>query len=343
MLEASGGTVIAMPRPRTRCPRPVPRQIPEEHLPQWEHLLVEQHGAVDTQQLAAFGITPDVIAANVDAGRWRALLPRVYASTTGEPPRATWLWAALRYAGPSAVLSHRTAAEEWGMLRIEDGPVHVTVPYRCSAVSQPPHVVVHRSRAFAYIAVPTIPPRTSRADTALDLATAEPSARAAVRCLVGLTTTCGISLIELEQRIAERRPYRYQRALAAALRRMTGGVASVLEDLYALDVEVAHGIPSAQRQTPFLVDGYTLWEDAVYDHVGVPLTVRLDGRAYHSHPSVAFRDRRRDNAAELAGRSRLVFGWRDISTDPCSAAGEVLTVLHRLGWQGPALRCSKCL
>lgn len=76
-----------------------------------------------------------------------------------------------------------------------------------------------------------------------------------------------------------------------------------------------------------MVDGYTLWEDAVYDNLGVPLTVRLDGRAYHSHPEVAFRDRRRDNAAELAGRARLVFGWRDLREDACGAAREVLTVL----------------
>lgn len=331
-----------MPRPHTRYSRPVPRQLSEDDLPQWELLLTEQHGAVDTDQLAAFGITPDAIAAHVDAGRWRPLLPRVYATTTGQPPRATWLHAALLYAGHYAVLSHRTAAEEWGMLRVEDGPVHVTVPYRCSAVSQLPHVMVHRSRAFPYIAVATIPPRTSRADTAIDLATAESSARDATARLVGLSTTCGISLIELERRLAERPPYRYQRALVAALRRMAGGVASVLEDLYALDVEAAHGIPAAQRQVPFDVDGHTLWEDAVYDHVGVPLTVRLDGRAYHSHPSVAFRDRRRDNAAELAARSRLVFGWRDISEDPCGAAREVLTVLHRFGWHGPTLRCSKC-
>lgn len=335
-------TVCAMPRPRTRWAAPIPRQIAAGERKQWTQLLVEQHGAVDTEQLAAFGITPDAIAAHVGAGRWRPLLPRVYGTTTGEPTRATWLHAALRYAGPSAMLSHRTAAEEWGMLRVEPGPVHVTVPYRCSAVSQPPYVVVHRSRAFAYIAVATVPPRTSRVDTVLDLATAEATARDATRCLVGLATTCGIPLPELERQMTERPPYRYQRALAAALRRMAGGVASVLEDRYALDVEAAHGIPPARRQTPFEVDGHTLWEDAVYDHVGVPLTVRLDGQAYHSNAAVAFRDRRRDNAAELAGRSRLVFGWRDISDDPCGAAREVLAVLHRLGWHGPALRCRKC-
>lgn len=150
-----------MPRPRTDRPLPVPRQV--RNLLAWESLLLEQHGAVDTGQLAALGVTADAIAADVDASRWRALLPRVYTTTTGLPPRPTRLHAALLYAGPSAILSHRTAAEEWGMLPVEEGPVHVTVPYRCSAVSQPPVVVVHRSRAFAYIAVASVPPRTSRA------------------------------------------------------------------------------------------------------------------------------------------------------------------------------------
>jgi hypothetical protein len=117
-----------------------------------------------------------------------------------------------------------------------------------------------------------------------------------MRQLVSVTTTCGISLVELERQLAERPPYRYRRALASALDR----------------------------------------------HVGVPLTVRLDGRAYHSYPTVAFRDRRRDNAAELAGRARLVFGWRDIREDACGAAREVLTVLHRHGWHGPARLCTKC-
>jgi hypothetical protein len=79
----------------------------------------------------------------------------------------------------------------------------------------------------------------------------------------------------------------------------------------------------------------------VYDDVGVPLTVRLDGRT-HLLDDVAFRDRRRDNAAELAGRSRLTFGWVDLSTDPCGGALEVLTVLRRHGWSGEFVWCERC-
>jgi hypothetical protein len=124
---------------------------------------------------------------------------------------------------------------------------------------------------------------------------------------------------------------------------IAGGLMSVLEAEYLRLVELAHGIPPADRQAPFTVDDKVLWEDATYDNLGVPLTIRLDGRAHHSTPGVAFRDRRRDNAAELAGRSRLVYGWHEVNKDPCGVAGEVLAVLRRAGWSGgkPCSRCSK--
>ena len=66
--------------------------------------------------------------------------------------------------------------------------------------------------------------------------------------------------------------------------------------------------------------------------MGVPLIVRLDGRWAHSMAEVAFRDRRRDNAAELAGRPRLVYGFDEVMKTPCQVAHEVETVLRRGGW-----------
>ena len=229
------------------------------------------------------------------------------------------------------------------MVRIETGtPVHVTVPYGCSAVSQPPYVMVHRSRAFPHIAVGTDPPLTSRADTVLDMATSEPDARAAMRRFVALATTGRVPVRELQWRIEDRRPHRYPRALADALHLLAHGVQSALEQRYACDVELAHALPAALRQQPFAVDGRTLWEDVCYDSIGIPLTIRLDGRAFHDAPEIAFRDRRRDNAAELAARHRLVYGWDEVSTDACGVATEVATVLRRAGWHGPLRHCGAC-
>ena len=200
-----------------------------------------------------------------------------------------------------------------------------------SAISQPPVVVVHRSRAFRHIALDLDPPVTSRADTVLDMAVAEPDARTARRTLTALLVTGKVRPSTVRRRLTERPPRRYRRALASAVDLVRDGVHSALEQCYAVEVEGAHDLPVGRGQGPVLVDGVTLFEDVVYDDAGAALTVRLDGRT-HLISSVAFRGRRRDNAAELAGRSRLIFGRRDLSRDPCGAAREVATVLTRRGW-----------
>lgn len=324
------------------CPR-LPGALEPARALIWHQLIRDQHGLLTTDQLRLLDLGPGVVAANLEAQRWRRVLPRVYATFTGPLVREVRIIGALLYGGPQAVLSHTTAAEEWRMLTLDPlAPVHITVPYGCSAVSQPPHVVVHRSRAFPYLLVATDPPRTSKADTVLDLATSEPDARAAMRRFVALATRGRVPVRELRWRLEERRPRRYGTALTDALRLLADGVQSALEQRYACDVELAHALPTAQRQQPVVVDGRTLWEDVSYDLIGIPLTIRLDGRAFHDAPEVAFRDRRRDNAAELAARHRLVYGWDEVTRDPCGVATEVATVLHRAGWHGPLRQCGSC-
>ena len=336
----------------------------EEGTP-WQQLLTEQHGVVSTAQLLEWGITPQQLRHRVRSGRWQRVLHGVLSVTDGPLVPPATLSAALLFGGPDALLSHRTAAREWGMLRGTDGPepVHITVPYGRSAVSQPattrrtgplyrqpvvgpgsivhPGVVVHRSRAHAHIAVATDPPRTSRPDTALDLAIAEATARDAARTLVAVVTNAHIPLLEVRARLELRRPRRYLRPLTDALKLMADGVQSALEHRYAVDVEQAHGLPTARRQSPVVVDGRTLWEDCDYSGCGVPLIVRLDGRRYHAGAEFAFRDRRRDNAAELEDRPRLVYGWDEVDGDACGVAGEVVRVLRRGRWEGEG-RCAAC-
>lgn len=318
-----------------------PSIVDRDQQGRWEVLLAAQAGIVHVRQLRDFGVTKAMLDAQVEAARWRWIVHGVYATFTGPLDHDALVSAALLYGGPAAVLSHRTAAEAWGLVPVEPGPVHITVPYGSSAISQPDLVVVHRSRAYRHIVVAADPPRTSRADTVIDVAVEEDDHRAACTVLTGLLTGGRVRPLDVERRLTERPPRRYRRALTAAVHLVRHGVQSALEELYAVEVEQAHGLPEAVRQSPVLVDGTTFWEDAVYDHVGVPLTVRLDGRM-HLLDDVAFRDRRRDNAAELAGRARLTFGWADLSTDPCGAAMELFRILRRHGWAGELVRCPKC-
>lgn len=321
--------------------RPIPCQVSPSRHTEWCRLLEAQHGVIAVEQLRSFSVGRNAITANLHAGRWRQVAPRVYATFTGPLSQEVRIAAALCYAGPEAILSHQTAAELWGMVRAVPGPVHVTVPYHCSAVSLPSLVIVHRSRAIRHIVVSAVQPLTSRADTVIDMAVAELSERAAMKQLTSLITDRQVATVQVREQLELRPPRRYRVALMQALNRIDQGVQSPLEELYAVDVEIAHGIPAARRQEPFLVDGRRLVEDAVYDNIGVPVTVRLDG-SRHLLPEVALRDRRRGNVAALAGRTCLVFGWDELRDNPCRYSAEVAQALWGLGWQGPLRTCPRC-
>lgn len=307
----------------------------------WQVLLTSQHGLASTAQALAHGFTIGTVRCQLAARRWRRVHHGVLATFTGPLTRPARLYAALLYAGWPAALSHRSAAEEWGLLRPEDDEtVHVTVPYRCSARSTR-SVSVHRSRAFELITVEGDPPRIGRAETVLDVAAAACTPADATSSVVALGGS-RVPVRRLEAALRVRRPWRHRRAIEAGVRLLADGVMSLLEHRYLADVELRHGLPAANRQVPVVVDGRTLWEDCDYHEHGLALVVRLDGRAVHSAPEIAFRDRRRDNAAELSGDARLVYGWQEIDGDPCGVALEVARVLRREGWTGTLHPCPRC-
>lgn len=90
----------------------------------------EQHGIVTTQQLVECGLTRAAISKRVRSGRLYRLHQGVYAvGHDGLSEEARWM-AAVLACGPSAVLSHGSAAVHWDLLRPLDGPVDVSVPTR---------------------------------------------------------------------------------------------------------------------------------------------------------------------------------------------------------------------
>jgi len=127
-------------------------------------------------------VTDRTLQRRCRSGVWQRVFHGVDATTFGPLIRPALLTAALLYGGPNAMLSHRTAGEEWRMLAPDTSmPVHITLPYGMSAVSQlavPGQCgVLHHTRAYKHIAVSTEPPPTSRANTVLDMAVAEPTAQ----------------------------------------------------------------------------------------------------------------------------------------------------------------------
>lgn len=236
----------------------------------WQRLLDEQHGIITTKQMHAFGVGKDSINHYVETGQWLKVFRGVVSVTNGPLTREMQLSAALLYAGRGALLSHTTAAEEWGWVRPGAGPVHVTVPYGCSATSKPPTmrhakqnftsesneqihpgVVVHRSRAMGHISVETNPARTSAVDTVLDLVVAEPTSRQATITLVSAMSSDGVNVAAMTSKVEVRRPMRYLKPILHTLALMRDGVHSALEHRYVLDVEQVHGLPVGQRQARY--------------------------------------------------------------------------------------------
>jgi hypothetical protein len=309
----------------------------------WQLLITTQHGIITRRQALEHGLTLGDIRAHVAAGRWRRLRTGVIATFTGPlTPRAE-NWAAVLACWPAA-LSHESAGARWRMSRARSGgPIHITVRYGASA-SRSDLLVVHRSRAFAHILAPDDgePPTVSPVHTAVDLAVAAPTPRAAMSVLHRSALSGGVTGTQLLAAIDLRKPRRYRDALRDAALLMVEGVMSALESTYALEVEGPHGLPVGVRQAPVVVDGTVLFEDILYTAPGGELIVRLDGWRYHSDRRVAHRDRRRGNAAELAGRARLAYGPEEVDGDPCGTAWEVAAVLTGLGWTEGLRPCERC-
>jgi hypothetical protein len=312
---------------------------PEE----WLRLRLEQDNVATRAQALAQGLSDAVIRANVAAGRWVPLFRGVFAVVSGEPTPAMWRRAALLFIRGPAVLSHQSAAAVLGLPGAdESGPIHVTVPYTSSARGCP-GIVVHRSRAFAYIVLAACdPPVTTKVQTLIDLAVAAPDAKEGMRVLTAGASVARVDGHKIVQALENRRPRRYAKALLSAAKLLAEGVESVLEAGYANDVELAHHIPTGVRQVARIVEGRRRIEDIEYTLPLGTLTVRLDGWRYHANRRTAHADRQRDNAAELEGRARLVFGPEEVRGAPCRTAEVLATRMRQLGWTGEIVRCTKC-
>lgn len=91
-------------------------------------LAAVQHGVVTSAQLGAAGLSPPAIAKRVARGRLHRLHRGVYAVGHAAPsPEQRWM-AAVLACGEDAVLSHRSAAELWGLLDLSAGRIDVSVP-----------------------------------------------------------------------------------------------------------------------------------------------------------------------------------------------------------------------
>lgn len=289
-------------------------------------IAARQRGYIARRQLLQAGIGYHAIARSVAAGRLHPRHRGVYAAGHGAEPPLGPATAALLALRDGAVLSHRTAAELWGLQRAVplDGLLHVVVKGNQAAALD--GVRVHRTVSL------------DTADTRIrkGLPVTSPA-----RTIIDLTPDLTDRQLELtvDQAITERllRPAELRRALqrlthatgrARLLDLLSGDAphASVTrsraeERLLAL-VRAA-GLPEPlvnARVAGYEVDFY--WPDA-------RVAAEVDGFQFHSTRPRLERDRRKDDVLRDAGITAVRVTYRQLERAGLAAVVRIAQAIAR--------------
>jgi hypothetical protein len=285
-----------------------------------EALASTQLGLFTLEQARHIGVPSQTIAYQANPGRrWRRVLPSVYELTRLPPDPDRVMLAALLWAGPEAVLSHRAAGLIEGLDGIREGqPEILTIDTKVTK-----GVVVHRGEVAKSDITTTGQLRHTKV----------------VRTVLDLSSVLDDDTLELVVESALRRNRRWERqfleaaesghrgcrALQRVLARRGPGTPPTESELETRYIQVLRtvDVPPPVRQhcvvdenNQFLGRLDLCWPEA-------HLWVELDGSAWHDRPEALFRDRRRQNnvVAELEWLP-LRFTWPDVLGRPGATAAQ---------------------
>jgi hypothetical protein len=301
-----------------------------------------QQGLLTRRQCLHAGMSRDALAWRVTSGRWLRVHEGVFQTRPGRRDWEATATAALLYAvsgapAADAALRGPSAAYAWGLVPSPPPVVHLVVPQRRSVTARPGLQVRRSMRWEDLVDERAFPWRTTVRATILDIAT-DGTPLDALSIVAKAVQKEVVTPRELLAEISARGGHRHSRILRAGLRDVEDGGQSGAELLYIRDVERAHGLPRALRQSPSRV-GRHRWHDNEY--VEQRLIVEVDGRLGHERWADRVRDGRRDRQLLSTARltTRVFFG--DVATDPCSTASEIAAILVSRGWHGRPRRCRR--
>lgn len=246
-----------------------------------------QHGVVSIAQLHASGLSDDAVLGRVRTGRLHRIRRGVYAvGHPGLSPHGRWMAAALTY-GEGAAVSHRSAAELWGLLKLSDGPIHISVPGDAGRARRQ-GLRLHRRAALPLAAITRRHgiPVTKPAQTIVDLRGAVPPRE--LRRAIRQANVLGLPIGSEASR--DRTRSDLERDFLRLCRR--------------------HRLPTPEvnvRIGPHLVDFF--WRER-------RLVVETDGFRYHRGRQAFEDDRSRDLDLRSLGCDVLHFSYRQVSREP---------------------------
>lgn len=240
--------------------------------------------------------------------------------------------AAVLAGGPGAVLSHRAAAQLWGMMPIRSLAIEVTRPRRLGGKGNGAHggIVFHHGLlpADEVTEVDGIPV-TEPARTAFDLASRW-RGRVLERAWSEMEVRRLLSRVPVPA-LLERHP---RRPGATALRALMeseapGGVPrNEFEEAFLALLDRA-GLPRPEQNADLMIHGRFIEVDCLWRRQRV--AVELDGRAVHVREAAFESDRRRDRQLAAEGWLPDRITWLQLRDE----AEEVLADLRAtLAWRG---------
>ncbi len=267
---------------------------------------------LSTAELRACGLTYSSITRRHARGHLHRLHTGVWAVGHPNPPREGGLLAAVKACGPTAFLSHYSAAELWGFVeRLDRLPdVTVTAPARRAH----PGIRTHRATRLGsedrrvHLGIPV----TSPARTLLDLAATldRRRMRAAVRRAQG---TGRVTVRQIGWALER---YAGQRGSAVLRDAVSSGAAPTKSeresDVLDLIIEAGGLHPDVNR-------ALTLGGRRVIPDFRWPeqkLVLEVDSTAWHEDPLARADDRERQALLEAHGETVLRVHWRDAVLRP---------------------------
>jgi very-short-patch-repair endonuclease len=269
------------------------------------------------QQLLAAGFSVRTIRRRVEAGRLELVHREVYAFGLGQVSlRGRWL-AAVFACGEGALLSHRSAAALWGLMRTRRGSVEVSATNGRSR----PGIAVHEGGIHnTDRAVVDRIPVTSVARTLFDLA--EVDERELGRAFEEADRLGLLEMRRLEEVCARghgRRALRPIRRLIEEAREPVW-TRSELEYRFALFCR-DQGLPPNETNVEVL--GHEV--DAFWPRERV--IVELDSYEFHRHRAAFEGDRTKDTRRQAAGYKAIRVTDRRLRREPAVLAGEIRSLL----------------
>ena len=175
-------------------------------------------------------------------------------------------------------------------------------------------------------------------DAALDSALAAENIHDGIEALARAVRSRCTTADRLIAAVEARPKVRDRATVLAVLTDVRDGTSSVLEHGFLANVERAHALPAATRQSRDRTRSGVVFRDVEYEELGV--VVELDGRLDHADVTERSRDLRRDLELAASGRLGIRLGWSQVFESPCATAEAVGQLLASRGWQGYVQACS---